>query len=344
MPVPQPPSTRYQGSKRKLLPWLWQHLTGLDFHTVLDAFGGTASVSYLLKAQGKAVVCNDYLQSNHQTALALIANQHTRLAEDDIRQVLTRDPKRDYDDFIARTFRGIYFTAAENAWLDVACQNVPRLRGRHRRALAWHALFQACIRKRPYNLFHRRNLYLRTARVRRSFGNKATWDTPFEEQFRSLAAETNAAVFDSAVPCRAVCGDARAAPGRYDLVYLDPPYLNRRGVGVDYFAFYHFLEGMLDYAHWGERIDYRRRHRPLVGPRSPWSDPRQTHGAFAQLFERFADSLLVVSYRSDGIPSVEELAGLLRRVKPRVDCVLFSEYQYVLSTNARSREVLLIGR
>jgi adenine-specific DNA methylase len=342
-PFRKPPSTRYQGSKRKLLPWLARHFAALDFHTALDAFSGTGVVAYLLKSLGKAVTANDCLRCNRETARALIENGHARLSDAEVAPLLRRDPAAVYDDFIERTFRGIYFTAAENRWLDVVCQNVARLPGR-RRSLAFHALFQACLVKRPYNLFHRKNLSMRTARVRRSFGNKATWDAPFERHFRRFVAEANAAVFDSGVPCRALRGDARAVPGRYDLVYIDPPYLNKRGVGVDYLGFYHFLEGMTDYGRWNKRIDDRHKHRPLRGPRSPWSDPRRTHEAFARLFERFAESILVVSYRSDGIPSAEELAGMLRRHKRRVECVYFTRYRYALSTNTRSAEVLLIGR
>ena len=37
------PSTRYYGSKRKLLNWMYPHLAGLRFETALDAFGGSGS-------------------------------------------------------------------------------------------------------------------------------------------------------------------------------------------------------------------------------------------------------------------------------------------------------------
>ena len=59
--------------------------------------------------------------------------------------------------------------------------------------------------------------------------------------------------------------------------------------------------------------------------------------------ERYADSILVTSYRSDGIPSVSELERAMRRVKRRVRTVVYDRYQYALSTNRKSREVLLIG-
>lgn len=58
---PPLPSTRYQGSKAKLMPWMWEHLKRLDFTTALDAFGGSGVVSYWLKRQGKQVTYNDYL-------------------------------------------------------------------------------------------------------------------------------------------------------------------------------------------------------------------------------------------------------------------------------------------
>ena len=45
---PSFPSTRYQGSKYKILEWIDCYTRGLDFHSVLDAFGGTACVSYML--------------------------------------------------------------------------------------------------------------------------------------------------------------------------------------------------------------------------------------------------------------------------------------------------------
>ena len=253
------------------------------------------------------------------------------------------DPHFSYDDVIARTFDGVYFTADENRWLDTLCQNIPRLDERYKQALAYYALFQACIAKRPYNLFHRKNLYMRTAEVSRTFGNKATWDTPFEVHFRRFVAEANRSVFDRGVACTALCHDAAEVPGRYDLVYIDPPYLNGKRVGVDYLGFYHFLEGMVDYRNWADRIDHRKKHRPLIGRPSPWCDPRQIHQAFRDLFERHAEAVLVVSYRSDGIPSAGELLDMLRDTKRAVHRHCSGEYQYALSRNAASRELLFIA-
>lgn len=58
------PTTRYQGSKRKILFWLHENLKDVEFESALDAYGGTCAVSYLFKLMGKNVVVNDILKFN----------------------------------------------------------------------------------------------------------------------------------------------------------------------------------------------------------------------------------------------------------------------------------------
>jgi len=337
------PTTRYQGSKRRFMDWIAGRLDRLEFDTALDAFGGTGVVSHWLKGRGRRVVYNDLLVSNHQIGVALIENDQVTLSEDDIARAITPDPDRAYDDFIQRTFGGVYFTDSENRWLDVAAQNIGGFPCQYRRALAYYALFQSALAKRPYNLFHRKNLYLRLADVRRGFGNKVTWDRPFEDHFRTHARRGSAAVFGSGRPCRAIQGDAVDAEGNFDLVYIDTPYISARGVGVDYLAFYHFLEGLVRYAEWHDLVDWDSKHLRFHRVPSPWISPERIHAAFGKVLRRFADSLLVVSYRSDGIPSVEELVAMVEVVKPRVVVYFHDRYRYALSTNKRTKEMLIIG-
>jgi len=371
--VPQFPTTRYQGSKRKLVAGILDQLGNLEFDTVLDAFGGTGSVAYAFKAAGKAVTYNDLLAFNHQIGLALIENDSIRLSEQQIERIAASETNGTGGDFIRRTFSGIYFTDEENAWLDAAVANVATLEGaepfpagtfaraeargsggrersslpdgcaRYARAIAWFAIFQAAMAKRPYNLFHRANLYMRTAQVRRSFGNKATWDRSFADHFRAAADEANRAVIDSGGRCRAIRRDVLDVEPGFDLVYIDTPYINDSGVGVDYRGFYHFLEGLVRYDEWPTLIDQGSKHRRLLPQPDPWSNPTTCREMFGRLFERFRDSHLVVSYRSDGIPTIEELSRLLRNVKRRVRVIEGERYQYVLSTRRKTREALLIG-
>jgi len=337
------PPTRYQGSKRKVANAIVDELRSLHFHTVLDAFGGSGSVAYALKRAGKQVTYNDFLAFNHQIGIALIENSNVHAPPGQATAIATRVDGVPYDDFIARTFPGIYYTDEENAWLDVTVTNVHRVPDRYERALAWFALIQAAIAKRPYNLFHRRNLSMRTSDVPRTFGNKTTWDRSFDDHVRVFLDQAGAAVFDSGVACRATCCDVFDVPGQFDLVYIDPPYLNAAAVGVDYRDFYHFLEGMVRYDDWPAMIDPSSKHRRLIRRDDPWLNPHTCRDTYRQLLDRFRHSSLVVSYRNDGIPTIDELAAMLQDVKPRVRVVTSDPYQYALSTRRDTRQVLLIG-
>lgn len=337
------PSTRYQGSKAKLVDWIWEQIADLDFTTCLDAFGGTGAVAYRLKQAGKRVTYNDLLRFNYYFGLALIENNQVRLNSEEVDWLLTRHPEIAYPSFIQDNFPDIYFTDEENAWIDQTITNICQLTDPYKFALAFFALCQACIIKRPYNLFHRKNLYIRFAEVERSFGNKTTWDRPFDEWFHAFAIEVNRAVFDNGQTNRALNYEAVDVPGEYDLVYIDTPYISKQGTPVDYLAFYHFLEGLTMYDEWGKRIDLRSKHRRLKPQPSEWTDKRRIRAAFDRLFRRYRESILVVSYRSDGIPSESELGSLLKRYKRHVQVEHFGPYKYVLSTNARSKEILLIG-
>ncbi|MGH8020837.1 MAG: DNA adenine methylase [Opitutaceae bacterium] len=68
------PRFRHMGSKHRLLDWLHSVFCNLEFDTVTDAFSGSGSVSYLLKAMGKTVTANDALSFPSVLAHSTIAN------------------------------------------------------------------------------------------------------------------------------------------------------------------------------------------------------------------------------------------------------------------------------
>ena len=338
------PATRYQGSKYKLIDWISASVEPLKYNTVLDAFGGTGCVAHMFKRRGKAVTYNDLLKFNHVIGKALIENNQILLDEDDVQFIINKHSGMEYPTFISDNFNDVFYLDEENAWLDVAITNISKISNEYKKSLAWYALFQACIIKRPYNLFHRANLNVRTADVKRSFGNKATWDKTFIEHFSYFVKRANQAVFDNGQACTSINYDAlEIADTNFDLVYIDTPYISGNGVGTDYLDFYHFLEGMLDYDNWNNRILRKYKHMPIQGKGdNPWTSKAQIFHAFEQLFEKYQDSILVVSYRNDGIPSEEELIELLRRYKTKIKEVKSKDYKYVLSHN-RSSEVLIIA-
>lgn len=258
------PSTRYQGSKRKILSWIYDCVKDIEFDTVLDAFGGSAMVSYLFKRMGKCVTYNDLYHFNGVIGESIIENDTILLSDSDLCYILDNRPLT--NGFIKETFHDIYYLDEENLWLDNIVMNIEGLTSyysgdtlKYKKAIAYNALFQSCMAKRPYNLFHRKNLYMRTSDVPRSFGNKTTWDKPFPNHFISFVQEINRAVFCSGVNCKAICQDAFSIDiNPVDLVYLDPPYIkkgNHCHEGTDYLKYYHFLEGLIHYYQWENLID-----------------------------------------------------------------------------------------
>ncbi len=338
------PSTRYQGSKAKIVDWIWNNIKHLDFHSCLDVFGGTGVVAYHLKTKGKQIAYNDKLYFNYLFGKALVENDSITISEDECRIVQLEKQGIIYPSLIQETFKDIYFTDEENKWLDTTITNIHNVTCEYKRALLFFALAQACIVKRPYNLFHRKNLYVRFADVKRSFGNKSSWDRSFSLWFDKFINEVNNAVFQGEHTCTAYNFDALDVPGEYDLVYIDTPYISRKGAAVDYADFYHFLEGMCEYNNWYKMIDWKSKHRRLIRKDNRWVDKKSIHKAFEDVFERYSSSTIVVSYRSDGIPSLDELIGILKKYKNDVSVELYGKYKYVLSKNKKSQEVLLIGK
>ncbi len=315
------PTTRYRGSKRKILPWIWQKVNGLSFDTTLDLFGGTASVSLLFKRMGKQVTCNDYLRYNYLSGVALIENSAIVLTNEDLAFLLSDDHDTANDCFIADTFRGYYFLDDENRWIDKTIVKILSLDAfysgktlRLKQALAIWALGQACLIKRPFNLFHRRNLKLRIRDVFRSFGNKSTWETPFPVAMRRFVEEANQAIFDNGHQNKALCLDAfQVEQVGYDLVYLDPPYFFENPSDVEYRELYHFLDGIAEYRKWPRKIDYTsyslRLKRDVM--RWPARSPNKLIEVYSTLIDRFKDSIIVISHKSGSLIPMSTIRRIL---------------------------------
>lgn len=340
------PSTRYQGSKRKILPWIWEHLSDLSFTSVLDAFGGSASVSYLFKRMGKEVTYNDYMRWNYIIGQALIENDSTRLSPDEI-EFLTSPVTTSDSGLVSSIFRGVYFTKQENLWIDAMVRRIAELPGggnkaRQKRAVAYYALFQTCLVKRPFNMFHRANLSIRLAEIERSFGNKTTWDRRFSLHFRAFVDELHDFIIEGKHFCRATnfCA-SELPPEAYDMVYLDPPYLKREGSNetADYWRCYHFLEGLARYEEWPALIDYTSKLRKIPNLKDePWLDSSRSARAFEQLIAKFEVSTFAVSYKKFGSPSIDTLVRIFKRFGKRVT-THSKHYKYALNQQNGSAEL-----
>jgi DNA adenine methylase/adenine-specific DNA-methyltransferase len=327
------------GSKYRLLPWLHHAFHQLEFETALDAFAGSGCVSYLLKAMGKRVVSNDFLNFSATISRAIVENSEVTLDATAVERLL--GPPRDRCDFVERTFGGIFYTADDLRFLDGVWSHLRRVRNPYRRAIAVAALIRACVKRQPRGVFTvsgdpdhykdgRRDLRL-----------------SLRQHFIEQVDAYNRSVFSNGQAHLVRHGDVfEIEPDDLNLVYLDPPYVPRADDNC-YIKRYHFLEGLSCY--W-ENLPVRTdtRVRKIAKRYTPFSYRRDSLPAFERLFQHFRKSILVLSYSSNGYPDLDILVDLMRRHKREVT-VLAKPYRYHFGTHDRVqravvKEYLLIGR
>lgn len=333
------PSTRYMGSKAKLLMEIWGVASQFKFDHAFDLFAGSGVVGYMFKSQGKAVVSNDYMSFSSIFARAMIENDAETLSIDDARELLL--PKFKSDNFVEKTFAGLYFTDEENRLIDILRANIAKIKNPHVRAIAMSSLIRACLKKRPRGIF---------TYVGQRYGDgRKDLSMSFEEQFLEAVNAINRAVFDNGKKHMAIHGDAMSAEfGESGLVYIDPPYYSPFSDN-EYVRRYHFVEGLA--RNWeGVEIQQHTLTKKFKSYPTPFSSRQGAADAFDHLFKRHRNSIILVSYSSNSLPTLDEMVSLLGKHKSRVE-VLPINYKYSFGNQAHKvssnkntvQEYLFIG-
>ena len=319
------PNTRYMGSKRKLLPSLSSIFQELDFTSALDAFSGSASVSFLLKMLGKKVITNDYLRFNYHIAHALIENPGFQLSDSEIDKICKNN--KSSKKFIETTFTDIYYTKEECRWLDNAVANIFKMKNEYKQSIALAALCRACIKKRPRGIFTYTGM-------RYNDGRKDLIIT-IEEQFRDACNMFNSCVSKSKHKNKTHNKDIfNLRKQNVDLVYFDPPYFSTKSDN-EYSRRYHFLEGLVSY--WSHvDIDHETKTKKIKRPFSKFNHRYLIVSAFDELFEQYSNSAIVLSYSSNSFPDATTIKAILKNHGKAVDLI---EVDYTYSVGTHSHKV-----
>lgn len=340
------PVTRYYGSKRKLVDKIWDVLQErhVEFNSFLDVFGGTGIMSYNMARHGKEVTYNDIFAFNCKIAEALLTTPRGTLSSQEALALLNPVNGREYHHYIEDIFSGIYYTDEEDRTIDTVAQNIMHLPQRQQ-ASAYYVLFQSCLIKRPFNLFHRRNLNLRENHVESNFGNYVTWEKSFEILFKQFVDELNCFQFEQVPNVAIVNHTALECPNVADLVYIDTPYFNKKSSAVSYHARYHFLEGLVFYNDIPVHVNYDKVNREIQIHKSAEFESRTNYlHDLNELLGHYPDSTIVMSYTSEGYPSIEDLEAQLRRHKQHIEVIYFGKYNFALNrSNQNRQEVLFIA-
>jgi len=316
------PVSRFMGSKRKLLGFIAEVAGQLEFETVLDAFSGGGYVSYLFKAMGKSVVSNDFLAYSYRITHATVENSASTLDAADM-EALLHKPQSGSPTFIQDTFNGLFFTPADNAFLDLVSGNVALLEDPYKQSVALAALCRAALKKQPRGVF--------TVTGLRYDDGRADLSMTMESQFHRSVDEYNGAVFDNGRSCTSFNSDIRDFAGTdFDLVYIDPPYYSTHSDN-DYVRRYHFVEGLATY--WANGVMAETKTRRVPRRDTPFSSAKRICGALDDTFAKFPGSTLLVSYSSNSLPSREDMVEILKRHRSRVE-VFEVPHKYSFGTHS----------
>lgn len=319
------PPTRFMGSKRKLLDKIWEIASRFESETVIDLFSGSGIVGYMFKAHGKRVISNDYMAMSAMFTKAMVENNLVTLPVDEARKLLIPSDQCDY--FVSKTFKGLYYTDEENNVIDTIRANIAQMNEPYKKAIAKAALIRACMKKRP------RGIFTYTG-YRYDDGRKDLKKT-IEEQFLEAVCNINEAVFDNGRENLSVNGDALELQSEHaDLVYIDPPYYSPLSDN-EYVRRYHFVEGLA--RDWnGVEIQEHTKTKKFKSYPTPFSTKNGAADAFKKLFAKYADSILIVSYSSNSLPTQEEMIQMMRQYKQNVE-VIPVDYTYSFGNQGEAK-------
>lgn len=310
------PPTRFMGSKRKLLSEIWTVASRFRVNTVVDLFSGSGIVGYMFKAQGKAVVSNDYMVMSATFTKAMVENNSVTLPLEEARNLLV--VHRESDHFVASTFKDLYYTDEENNLIDTLRTNIADIKEPYKRAIAMTALIRACIKKRPRGIF--------TYTGQRYNDGRMDLKKTLAQQFLEAVENVNRAVFDNGQINRSKHGDAMdLRVEQADLVYIDPPYYSPLSDN-EYVRRYHFVEGLA--RDWkGVEIQQHTQTKKFKSYPTPFATRQGAADAFDHLFSKFANSILIVSYSSNSLPTQDEMIAIMAKYKQHVE-VIPIDYKY----------------
>jgi len=262
----------------------------------------------MMKTQGKQVISNDYMAFSTCFARATIQNNNVTLSQTDVEKLLQETKT---DKFVASTFKGLYFSDEDNCFIDRVRTNIKKLHRVAKRDIAMAALIRACLKKRPRGIFTYTGF-------RYDDGRKDLRMT-LQDQFLLAIRQINGAVFDNGKINRAIHGDAMNLRLKADMVYIDPPYYSPLSDN-EYVRRYHFLEGLA--RDWkGVEIQQHTKTKKFKSYPTPFSTATAAFDAFDRLFRQHKDSVIIVSYSSNSLPTQEQIIELLAKYKNQVEVV-----------------------
>lgn len=315
----------YIGNKRALLPFIGEGLSrarsrlGKSRLACLDLFAGSGAVSRYMKAFASSLVSNDFEAYAQIINRCYLTNRGDfdylaymearsflldRLAHDWRRGIIAENYAPLDDDNIQPGER-VFFTRRNAEFIDTARQHIDALPADLRRFFLAPLLVRASVHSNTGGVF--KGFYKNRQGVGAFGGHaghalrriKGHIDVPepilsaFDRDVR--VTRTDATRFASEIG------------GRYDLVYLDPPY-NQHPFGSNYFM----LNLILQYE-MPQRVS-KVSGIPMDWQRSPFNKPGECGPALFKIIDEIDARFFLISYSSEGFLEKRQFLAQLRQM------------------------------
>lgn len=334
------PEPQYLGAKYIHRGWIAKFISE-NAHTVLDAFGGSQSIAYMMKQMGKRTLTNDFMSFNNHIGKAFIENPGITLTANDVEILFSSNGNPDKFNLMETLFADLFFTREEAAFADSFRSNVGRLDNPYKQSLALTIMCRSMTRKVTMGHFaHTQalNYAANPARVKRN----RSLIRPLKDLFLELLPLYNAAIFDNQKENKSYNEnilDLLPELEGIDLVYFDPPYCNSH---ADYQSFYHLLETFVEYWKDKQFVNGIKRYEP-----KRYSGFDKSSDAIENLSRMFELSVNIptwlVSYNDRSYPDIETMIAMIepyRRVK--VERKTYNAGRGGKGSVAGSSEILLV--
>lgn len=319
-------TTRYLGSKLKLLDWIWLEsepfFKELGVTRIVDAFAGTNIVSYLFKQKGLEVYSNDFLLFNYHMAKGAIENNHVKLSAEEI-DFLYNPPTSDRH-FIEREYTDLFFPHEDTVFLDNLYFAIHQLDNDYKKSIAFASAAQAILKKAPYGRF--------TTTTMTNIGKKT-----MKEYFQSVLEQYNDLVLDNGMENRAFMEDSISFMKNVEAgaVYFDPPY-----GGKSFSKYEHFYNFVEVYTNYWEDEPKVGKLKQVKKKESPFSYGKNHQKCFEELLENSNHiPLWIFSYNNNGGMEIGELTKQIQKHKEHIH---IKEVEYEYANKLRSYQEYLI--
>jgi adenine-specific DNA methylase len=334
------PKPQYLGAKYILKDWIASFFPA-NAKKALDGFGGTQSISFMMKQQGLQTITNDLLAFNHKIGLSLIENKNNQLSQTELNMLFEIDDKPSDWILIEQNFSGLFFDEATAKLLDRVRWNIENLSNPYKKALALTIINRAMMRKTTMGHFAHTRALVYAADPERLKRNRSL-ARPIQELALELLPEYNAAIFDNRQENQSFCGDILdllPQISNIDFAYFDPPYCDSHS---DYQSFYHLPETYTEYWRDKQFINKTKRYDP---PRySGFDKKRDILSSFEELFRRSENiPVWLISYNDRSYPKAEDLARMIAKYKDvTIEAKEYREGRGGKGSVAGSREILFV--